>query len=119
MEIRIKSNQNILYLSFIEGKPDPPSKPTVSDIKPNQMRVSWTPPDFDGGTPIVGYFVEYRKVRSTRWTRVNLKDNPTRTNILFDDLEEKTQYQFRVSAENQIGLGSWSLLSDLYKTLGR
>ena len=46
-------------------------------------------------------------------------DKYTNTTIVVADLCEKTQYQFRVSAENQIGVGSYSSLSDLHKTLGR
>ena len=81
------------------------------------MKVSWTPPDFDGGTPITGYTVEFKAISSTDWTIVKMV-KITNTTVVAGDLCEKTQYQFRVSAENQIGMGSYSLSSDWYKTLG-
>ena len=81
------------------------------------MSISWTPPDFNGGTPISGYLVELKEMSSTEWTPVKM-DKYTNTTIAVADLCEKTQYQFRVSAENHIGLGSYSTPSDLYKTLG-
>ena len=117
VEIWIKLIQNTLCLSFLEGKPDAPSKPTVSDIKTNQMRVLWAPPDFDGGTPIVSYLVEFKASSSSKWNQVK-RGNYANASIVVADLCEKTQYQFRVSAENQIGLGSYSTPSDLYNTLG-
>ena len=90
----------------------------MSDINATNMRVSWTPPDFDGGTPITGYLVEYKTMSCTEWTSVKMEKS-TNTSVVAPDLCEKTHYQFRVSAENQMGFGSWSSPSDLYKTLGR
>ena len=79
------------------------------------MKISWTPPAFDGGTPIISYLIEYKDVSSANWIRVKSSD----TTILFNNLHEETNYQFRVSAENQIGSGSFSVASDMYKTIGR
>ena len=107
------------FLFFPSGKPDSPSRPTVSDTSANQMRVSWKPPDCDGGSPITGYLVEYKQDSSPEWVKCNLADNSTNVSILVNGLHEKTKYQFRVSAENQFGLGSSSKPSTLYKTLGR
>ena len=90
----------------------------MSDVKATNMQVSWTPPDFDGGTPIIGYLVEYKQSTSSQWIRVN-SNKSTDTTILVNELHEQTQYQFRVSAENQIGLGSCSTPSNLYTTCGR
>ena len=81
------------------------------------MRVSWTPPDFNGGSPILGYRLEVQEMASNEWTPVDTNKS-TYPSILVKDLHEKTQYQFRVSAENQIGTGSYSLPSDSFKTLG-
>ena len=98
---------------------DSPSTPTASDIKATQMTVSWTPPDFGAGGLIIGYIVEYKAVTSTTWTKVNNLNKTTDTSIVVSDLLEKTYYQFRVTAENQIGLGNCSKASVVYRTLGR
>ena len=70
----------VLFCS--SGKPDSPKKLTVSDINANQMRVSWNPPDFNGGSPITGYLVEYKQVPSFQWVKATLTDNSTNGSIL-------------------------------------
>ena len=105
------------YLLLCKGKPNSPSKPTIADIKATKMRVSWIPPDFDGGTSIVGYQVEYKEKSSKKWVVANL-EKCTNTTVMVSGLEEKTQYQFRVAAKNLVGLGTYSTASDLKETLG-
>ncbi len=91
--------------------PGAPGKPTVSDIDATQMTVSWTPPQSDGGTPIIGYFVERKQDTSSRWVRVN-KDLVSDTSLTVTGLTEKSEYQFRVYAENKAGPGPASEPSD-------
>ena len=66
------------------------------------MKVSWTPPDVDGGSPIIGYLLEYKEKTSTDWTPVNV-DKSTDTTVVVKSLDENTEYRFRVYAENEIG----------------
>ena len=100
-----------------KGKPHPPGKPFASDIKATRMKVSWTPPDVDGGSPIIEYLLEYKEKTSTDWTPVNV-DKSTDTTVVVKSLDENTEYRFRVYAENEIGWSDTSTQSDLYKTLG-
>ena len=89
----------------------------ASDITATQVRVSWTPPDFDGGTPLIGYLIEYLNLSNSEWSKVNLKEC---TNPKFvRGLENRTKYRFRVSAQNQVGSSTPSILSDVYETLGK
>ena len=82
------------------------------------MKVSWTPPDFDGGSPITGYLVEYKDVSdSTEWTKVNVTISGDCT-VVVQGLGENTKYQFRVYAENEIGLSAASKASNVNITLG-
>ena len=82
------------------------------------MKVSWTPPDFDGGSPITGYLVEYKDVSdSTEWTKVNVTISGDCT-VVVQGLGENTKYQFRVYAENEIGLSAASKVSNVNITLG-
>ena len=99
------------------GKPQSPTKPMVSDIRATQVKVSWTPPEFNGGTPIVGYLIEYKVVSSSEWSQVKLKES-TNTHIL-RGLNNRTKYHFRLSARNQIGSSVPSTLSEVYETLGK
>ena len=109
-------NDFILCLLCIlaKGKPSSPGKPAASDIKATQMKVSWTPPDFDGGNSIIGYLLEYKEKTSTDWIHVNVNQSTA----VVKNLDEDTEYQFRVSAENEVNLSDVSTLSDVYKTLG-
>ena len=81
------------------------------------MKVSWTPPDFDGGTPIVGYLLEYKEKTCTNWIQVNVNQSSD-TTVIVNKLNENSEYQFRVYAENEVGLSDVSTPSVLYKTLG-
>ena len=82
------------------------------------MKVSWTPPEVDGGSLIIRYRLEYKEKISTNWIPVNVNKS-TDTTVDVKSLDENTEYQFRVYAENEVGLSDVSTQSDLYKTLGR
>uniref|UniRef100_A0A8C3GG30 Titin n=1 Tax=Cairina moschata TaxID=8855 RepID=A0A8C3GG30_CAIMO len=93
--------------------PSPPGKPTVYDITENAATVSWTLPKSDGGTPITGYVLERREA-SGKWVRVNktpILDMKYRVTGLF----EGNTYEFRVFAENMVGLSKPSPSSDPIK----
>ena len=65
---------------------------------------SWEQPEFDGGSPIAGYFVEKLNEYNSRWSKVNR--NVTLDMALeMNDLEEGGQYEYRVSAVNVAGTG--------------
>jgi len=67
------------------------------------MTLSWKEPHKDGGAPITGYYVEKRTTYNPRWSAVNRQ--PTKlTRIEISDLSEGRDYEFRVMAENEVGL---------------
>nr|XP_006823014.1 PREDICTED: titin-like [Saccoglossus kowalevskii] len=84
--------------------PGPPGTPKVSDIVATSMKLTWTEPDDDGGSPVTGYFVEKKEQFSTRWTRVN-KTAVSETSFTVEKLTEGDEYEFRVCAENKAGVG--------------
>ena len=82
------------------------------------MRVSWTPPDFDGGTPITGYLLEYKDVSdATKWTKTNVATSGDCT-VVVQGLHENTKYQFRVYAENEVGVSAACHATGVNITLG-
>uniref|UniRef100_A0A1I8JGU5 TITIN protein n=1 Tax=Macrostomum lignano TaxID=282301 RepID=A0A1I8JGU5_9PLAT len=85
--------------------PSEPAAPLVRNVEGTRCTVSWMPPVSDGGSPIAGYHLEKRVDRAARWIRVN-KDALVGTEVQLNDLVENSQYEFRVSAENQAGLAS-------------
>jgi hypothetical protein len=70
----------------------------VSSIAGNaSATVSWTPPSFDGGTPIVYYAVTVSPGGALVWVP------GTSTSALITGLSNQTQYSFTVTALNGIG----------------
>ncbi|XP_038047566.1 titin-like, partial [Patiria miniata] len=93
--------------------PHPPSKPQISDIDSSKMTVTWSPPEFNGGSEITGYVLERQEVGRDRWVKVN-KVALTDTTFTCTDLIEGKEYIFRVVAENKAGLSKPSEPSDTH-----
>ncbi len=81
------------------------------------MTLSWTKPDCDDRVPICGYTVEYKKGTRGNWVIAN-RERSDNTTLTITNLEEGTEYQFQVCAENAIGKGIFSDTTDVWKTLG-
>lgn len=64
--------------------------------------MSWTAPESDGGTPIIGYYVERATAGSSRWLRMN-KEPVSDLTYKATDLVEDTEYEFRIIAFNKAG----------------
>uniref|UniRef100_A0A673ANW9 Titin n=1 Tax=Sphaeramia orbicularis TaxID=375764 RepID=A0A673ANW9_9TELE len=96
--------------------PGSPKALEVSDIKKDSMVLTWEAPTEDGGSPITGYIIEKHDKEGVRWTRCNRK---TVTDLTFKvtALLEGHNYEFRVAAENGVGVGEPSSPTVLYKAL--
>lgn len=66
--------------------------------------MTWEVPQKDGGSPITGYVLERCQLPGSRWQKASKKPIPD-TMFTVPDLYENTEYQFRVSAVNAIGVG--------------
>lgn len=82
------------------GKPYlvPQSEDKVSDI----IVIRWSPPTYDGGAPVIGYIVEHRRTGSPHWLRAT-PHLVRKAELPLTGLEPGWRYQFRVSAENDVG----------------
>ena len=84
--------------------PGPPESLTAA-TGDTAVRLSWTAPGIDGGTPITGY--EYRHAAgatvpaATTWTSVGTARTAT-----VSELTNGTQYAFEVRAVNSVGVGA-------------
>uniref|UniRef100_A0A3B5Q3K3 Titin n=1 Tax=Xiphophorus maculatus TaxID=8083 RepID=A0A3B5Q3K3_XIPMA len=80
------------------------------------MVLSWEVPSEDGGSPITGYIIEKHDKEGVRWTRCNRQ---TVTDLTFKvtGLLESHIYEFRVAAENAVGVGEPSTSTVFYKAL--
>lgn len=68
------------------------------------MTLAWEPPAFDGGSAIKGYYVEKSSGYGSRFVKVT-RDSISNTTKTFSDLVEGAEYEFRVTAENEAGVG--------------
>ena len=80
--------------------PEAPAAPVASEICSKSCVLTWQPPASDGGAPVTGYVIERRT--GQHW--LPLKKKITTTSFTVQDLMEGTKYEFRVLAENKIGL---------------
>ena len=97
----------------ITEPPAAPRKLTVDEVTKSSCVLSWKAPEFDGGSPVTGYYVEYQQpAYSTRWLKVN-KTPTKQTTYTVKDLVEFAEYDFRVLAENAAGISQPCKIADL------
>ncbi|XP_051857800.1 myosin-binding protein C, slow-type isoform X2 [Antechinus flavipes] len=90
--------------------PDPPLAPNVSDVGDDWCIMNWEPPANDGGSPILGYFIERKKKQSSRWMRLNF-DLIKETTFEPKKMIEGVAYEVRIFAVNAIGISKPSMPS--------
>uniref|UniRef100_A0A4W5MS48 Titin n=1 Tax=Hucho hucho TaxID=62062 RepID=A0A4W5MS48_9TELE len=94
-------------------EPGPPGTPYVSSYTKDYMVVEWHKPISDGGSAIFGYHIERKEKNSILWTKIN-KSLIQDCRFKSTPLEEGIEYEFKVSAENIVGIGACSKLSEGY-----
>uniref|UniRef100_A0A8B9E7D8 Titin n=1 Tax=Anser cygnoides TaxID=8845 RepID=A0A8B9E7D8_ANSCY len=93
--------------------PGPPGTPFVTAASKDHMIVQWNEPVNDGGSKVLGYHLERKDKNSILWMKQN-KSLIADTKYKTDGLEEGLEYEFRVSAENIVGIGKVSKVSELF-----
>uniref|UniRef100_A0A8C3KI78 Titin n=2 Tax=Scolopacidae TaxID=8917 RepID=A0A8C3KI78_9CHAR len=93
--------------------PRPPGTPFVTTVTKDSMVVQWHEPINDGGSKVLGYHLERKEKNSILWAKVN-KTIIQDTSFKTTNLEEGIEYEFRVSAENIVGVGKTSKVSECY-----
>ncbi|XP_023262464.1 titin-like [Seriola lalandi dorsalis] len=83
--------------------PGPPAHIAVKDVTKNSATVTWDIPENEGGAPVKNYLVDIRDLSRKGWTR--LTDKCRRLSYRVSDLEEGGIYFFRVTGENEYGIG--------------
>uniref|UniRef100_A0A3B5QMN4 Titin n=1 Tax=Xiphophorus maculatus TaxID=8083 RepID=A0A3B5QMN4_XIPMA len=83
-------------------KPGPPGNPKLKDWSKSYADICWTKPTRDGGSPILGYFIEVQKSGSAQWDRIN-KDLIKICAYRVPGLIEGMEYRIRIRATNKVG----------------
>ena len=94
-------------------EPGPPGTPFVTSVSKDQMLVQWHEPVNDGGSKVIGYHLEQKEKNSILWVKVNkapIQDTKFKTT----GLDEGLEYEFKVSAENIVGIGKPSKVSECF-----
>uniref|UniRef100_A0A8C4WSQ5 Myosin-binding protein C, slow-type n=1 Tax=Gopherus evgoodei TaxID=1825980 RepID=A0A8C4WSQ5_9SAUR len=96
--------------------PDPPLAPNVTEVGEDWCFMNWEPPAYDGGSPILGYFIERKKKQSSRWMRLNF-DLCKETTFEPKKMIEGVAYEVRVFAVNAVGISKPSMPSKAFVPL--
>lgn len=91
--------------------PSAPEPPVIKEVRENSVKLAWQPPPYDGDSPITGYIIERVDLSGENWYPVN-KEPITGNEFTIENLHDDRQYQFRVRAQNDMGVGEASLASD-------
>uniref|UniRef100_A0A8D0CBF5 Myomesin 3 n=1 Tax=Salvator merianae TaxID=96440 RepID=A0A8D0CBF5_SALMN len=98
-------------LAETAGAPGSPLNVQCHDVNKNSLILSWVTPSNNGGSPIIGYYIERCEVGTDEWVLCN--DKPAKTcRFPVWGLTEGKTYQFRVKAVNRAGVSNPSKASD-------
>ncbi|XP_040294585.1 myosin light chain kinase, smooth muscle-like isoform X3 [Bufo bufo] len=97
------SVQHQISLAIVD-RPSPPSgKPLISALQQSSLTLSWSGPCYDGGSAVLRYSIEVKKVGQDHWRL--LTDTCTSTSYhVKEGLVPGEQYQFQVRAANVYGV---------------
>lgn len=112
---RKSSAQHTLTLSVID-RPEPPSScPVASVISSSNLVLSWSGPCYDGGSAILGYVLEVRRLsESDEWKKLTAECSSTSYQVS-SGLQPGQEYCFRVRAFNTVGESEPSPVSAVVK----
>ena len=85
--------------------PGPVVNIEASDIQQTSAKLSWSPPEVDGGSEVTHYIVEKRAIDRKTWAVVKGEVEIDKIPFKVGGLTAGTDYYFRVTAVNQYGPG--------------
>ncbi|XP_031619556.1 muscle M-line assembly protein unc-89 [Contarinia nasturtii] len=103
---------------------EPPSNPgkpiqiTDYNAPADAVVIKWDRPYTDGGSPIMGYLVEQRRVGSPTWVKTSATLVPYQE-ITLTGIDPTWRYQFRVFAQNVVGISESSPISDIISAISQ
>lgn len=91
------------YVLHLTDKPSQPGEIDIVSITKDSITIHWLRPESDGNKEILGYMVEFRQAGESAWKKC-AKERSKDRQFTMGGLEEATEYEFRVIAENETGL---------------
>lgn len=91
--------------------PQPTSKPEVTDWDKDRIDIEWKPPSDTGGLPIKEYIIEKKEKGSPVWMEAG-RTSGAKTAFSASGLKPGSEYEFRVTAVNEVGPSDPSEPSD-------
>lgn len=85
--------------------PGPPASAKFLEVFATSIKLSWEPPLKDGGSPITSYTIDKRETSRANWAQVCSKFKGEALEFNVERLIEGREYQFRIRAENNWGVG--------------
>lgn len=83
------------------------------DVTKNSVTLLWNRPKHDGGSKIIGYYIEALKIPEDKWVRYNIiSQNLPKEEYTVTGLEEGRKYQFRILAKTAVNISRPSEMSD-------
>uniref|UniRef100_A0A452HGV7 Titin n=1 Tax=Gopherus agassizii TaxID=38772 RepID=A0A452HGV7_9SAUR len=99
----VSGSKSITFTVKVLDTPGPPGPITFKDVTRGSITLMWDAPVLDGGARIHHYIVEKREASRRSWQVVSSKC--TRQIFKVTDLAEGVPFYYRVSAENEYGVG--------------
>jgi hypothetical protein len=93
------------FCSVPKAPPSPPQNLQIMTVTSKSVTIQWETPDSNGGTEITSYIIEKLLAKSSQWSRVATLDSFC-LSYCIDNLKETSELNFRVSAENAIGVSA-------------
>ena len=121
VDIDIGPDGSLYYLSYLEGKvhkvtyasetpqssaPSAPTSLSASAVSSLQIDLTWTAPASSGGSPITGYKIERESPEGGGFLSLVVNTDSTSTSYSDMVVEAGAEYNYRVSAINEVGVSS-------------
>lgn len=84
------------------GPPSYPEKFHYTERTKDSVTLTWKPPRNDGGSPVIGYFVEKKRQDQQNFEPCNTEICPDMSMVV-QGLEDDWMYEFRIKCTNLIG----------------
>lgn len=86
----------------VVGPPSYPEKFHYTERTKDSITLAWKPPRNDGGSPVIGYFVEKKRQDQQAFEPCNTEICPNMT-LTVEGFDESWMYEFRIKCANLIG----------------